>query len=87
MSTLSEVLCYNCYRRQGCKLKDLIEDVNGVIHFTGAISWNTAVLPHGAVIAQTQQLVNCGDFVKLATDQVWYLLILLQASHDYCTSR
>lgn len=61
MSTLSEVLCYNCYRRQGCKLKDLIEDVNGVIHFTGAISWNTAVLPHGAVIAQTQQLVNCGD--------------------------
>ena len=68
MSTLSEVLCYHCYYQQGRRLKDLVEE--GTIHFTSAMSWNTAVLPHGAVIAQTRQLVNYGDFVKLTTDQV-----------------
>ena len=77
MSTLSEVLCYNCYCQQGCRLKDLVEDINGIVHLTGAISWNTAVLPHGAVIAQTRQLVHCGDFVKLTTDQVCVHIILL----------
>lgn len=75
-----------CYDKLEQKLANMLRDSNCSLHLPDLISFDSAVLSHGAVVAQSGDLTNKGDFVKTTHSEVSVMSAHnYYHKHNYCS--
>ena len=67
---LIDVLTSMCYEKQSRTLRQLIRNTGCSVFFPSSLSLDVYVLNHGAVVAQSLDLNNRGDFVRTTNKKV-----------------